>query len=298
MDGSKKIDALITPEEIERHRLMILEQRDYVENIKKEFEIDKELGLSNQMNLDQRDLLQKDINELTNSNDFYEINKSHLNNLFSINLLKLKCLPYNIKETIKKTWNYFGKNILSLILFVGLLISSVEFCYSYKSSQLELNTAIYTIILNIILFVLCGFSFIGIFLPYFKTKLEGKEIRIDDYNTKKIYTFNFRFMDVRLKMQELNKTKMKIPYGAKLKTLEAKKTGIFEDFVIAYPEIFIKDFDIHHTEIIQKSIDPAILGVTADKRMFMIVYWDIKNDVEKAIKDIKHLKRFKLNDNL
>ena len=71
---------------------------------------------------------------------------------------------------------------------------------------------------------------------------------------------------------------------------EEKKTGIFEDFIFAQPEFFVENKTVEP----RIKIDPAILGMTKDQRMFMIVYWDVEHDVEHVLTQIDAFKKFKL----
>jgi hypothetical protein len=100
----------------------------------------------------------------------------------------------------------------------------------------------------------------------------------------------YEVLKVKLDMTPLKKVDMKIPYGAKLKVQEAAKTGIFEDFVLAKPVFSVEQKEI----IIDLKPDPAILGITKDSRMFMIVYWDIQKDKEKVLKEIHRFRKYKL----
>ena len=116
---------------------------------------------------------------------------------------------------------------------------------------------------------------------------------IGTWDKKKLSYF---IIAVKVDTIPLSSVSSPIPYGAKLKVLEAKKTGIFKDFVFATPEFVIESKN--HIIDMKKNfpqIDPAILGVTEDKRMYMIVYWDLDKDVEKIIKNINDFKKYKLH---
>jgi hypothetical protein len=111
----------------------------------------------------------------------------------------------------------------------------------------------------------------------------------------------------KLEMIPLSEATMKIPYGAKLKTAEAKRTGIFKEFAIVYPKFQvgekvvnvgggkIRGLDGSTAKFFQSlNVDPAIVGITDDKRYFMVVYWDVQHDVERVLDEIEDFKKFKL----
>lgn len=291
----EEIKALTVPENIERHQLMMGQNTKYFSELAEEFEIDRELGLENQMNMDSREVLKKDIDELTDSKDFYEVNKKTLYDLFSIRNLRIKCLPYNIKTFISKSFYYFKVPLFYTALGIGNIVYIVTmWFYLYENFNEKVMTpfVIYNIIGMIGSFILSCFCLIKVLYTY-TDKMEVSDSQIKNGNKIPIYKWTYQFMAVDLKMEPLNKTKMRIPRGAKLKTLEAQRTNIFENFVIAYPHVTIKNIE-REVKIVTRT-DPAILGVTKDNRMFMIVYWDIKKDIEKTLKNIDKLKKFKLN---
>ena len=88
------------------------------------------------------------------------------------------------------------------------------------------------------------------------------------------YSYSKSQLNVEFKIEDIKETTVRIPKGAKIKLLKAVKSKIFDEFVIAYPK-FAKT--IKHIYP-----DPAILGKTTDGRMYMIVYWDVKKDVDKT----------------
>ncbi|MFW6311094.1 MAG: hypothetical protein ACOC1K_02540 [Nanoarchaeota archaeon] len=258
MDDQK--NALMIP--IKRHPLMEgMNDKNYVREFQKEAEIDAKLGLKNQSEISIKKVIEKDIDELTNSRDYYEVNKKILEKLFDLNKLKNKCVSYNAGEAIKSTFKCAKPQFY--ILFSSLGLATLGF-----------------LTLNIPVVVVFSFLCALVLLIAFVTTIGEVE-------------FEYTFIDVRLDIEPVKTTNIKIPYGAKLKLLEAKESGIFEDFAIISPK-FEENTVYKNIHVPNFNIDPAIVGLTADKRMFMVVYWDIEKDKEKVINDIKRFKKFKV----
>ena len=270
---TKNIPATLADVAVIRHPLMKDKDAKGLKEIQDELAVDRELGLKYQAADTASQALKNDIDELTASRDFFEVSKRMLYKLFHITDLRIKCLPQNITSvfsTIQETAPWAFLTPLSLLLSYPFLL--------WMSWLVNAKMAQPATIFNIILAICLGVSVVAMFF----TGLGSL------FNSKK---YEFNYLQIKLKLTPLSQVDTKIPYGAKLKVLEAQRTKIFNDFVMAYPE-----FHTAHKEVKTPSfrIDPAILGVTADKRMFMIVYWDIKRDVEKVIKDIKMFHKFKL----
>jgi hypothetical protein len=102
--------------------------------------------------------------------------------------------------------------------------------------------------------------------------------------------FNYEFMSVDLAMEDVKDTKIEIPRIAKLKMKEAKDSELFEAFTIAHPQFRVD----RQTYTPTFKLDPIILGVTKDSRMFMICWWDIQKDIDKVLKNINLFKKFKI----
>jgi hypothetical protein len=88
--------------------------------------------------------------------------------------------------------------------------------------------------------------------------------------------------EIKLTIEPVDKTDIYIPRGAKINLKEAKTTGLFKEFYIAKPSI------------VQKQIDPALLGKTEDNRLFMICYWDIERDLIEVTEQAKDKKNNKI----
>jgi hypothetical protein len=244
-----------------RHPLMRQKSGLYLEKLEKELKLDQQLGLKEQINIDAHEVLKRDIEELTRSNNYYEVSKNDLHKLFQFRRLKAKCASFNIAEFFEKTF--------ALLAFVTLLISSivvnVKFLFGHNHQVLSL--------LSVAAAVAFGIACIIVLKMY------------ADGNIK------YKFLDIDLMMEDIQRTSMKIPYGAKLKIVEAKDSKIFEGFVIAYPKLKMTEVDFKIEKRMQ--LDPAILGVTQDKRMYMVCYWDIKLDVEKVVNQIDKMKKIR-----
>lgn len=255
-----------------RHPLLADKETDYVKEGIEELEMDKKLGLKNQENITGKTILQKDIDELTRVNDFHEVDRPTIEKLFEIPKLKRMCWVHNAKVAIKEVFKQQKFTPLFAIGTVGLIILAVHLGIITKNISSEYGSMFSVIG--------CVASCIGAVVCLICT--------INEIFDSKTYVFSY--MNVELHGEPLNRTNIKIPRGAKLRTVEAMESKIFEEFVIFTPK-----FTIEHEVIKPKQrLDPAICGVTKDERMFMIVYWDIEHDKEKIIKDIKRYKKFKL----
>ena len=109
-----------------RHHLLAEKNKKYIKPIKKELEIDQQLGLRNQAVIDQQSALEKDIDELTNSKDYYEITAKQLEMLFGLGKIKAKVAMINTKELIKGSIKSISLSpLLASICFVILAVLSI-----------------------------------------------------------------------------------------------------------------------------------------------------------------------------
>lgn len=293
-DKDKKNKEVALVVNLPRHPLMAAVENENFKKQKKEVLLDAELGLKNQCAIDTIELLRNDIDELTSSAKYYEVDENILNRLFKIGLLKLQCLPYNFNALIGSIFKVIKTSVICLI---GMFSCIAVIVWRVSNTPIQSYTAFsqgafwyfaLIVVMAIIVFVFLIFSF---------SKLGVRSVSKDKNDTviKRTIKFEFEFLTVRLKNERLQETRIKIPYGAKLKLKEAKDTSIFEDFKIVYP-----GSNLEHTEktfiFSRKLLDPAIIGITSDNRMYMIVYWDVQKDVEKTLKDIKTFTKFKLGN--
>jgi hypothetical protein len=249
-----------------------------IDAITNELEIDKELGLSRQAELTVVKALIHDIDELTSSNDYFEVSQLLLEKLFQIKSLRLRCFWNNLISYIS---GFLKAGILPLTVhavFLASIYPILKFSMwiwpvASKDPTPFLATLCFAnslVWIGLVVLLILGFCL---------------------WDDRKI---NYTVMSINVESKLLSGVSEKIPYGAKLKVLEANKTGIFKKFVYVAPEFHIEKGS---QTILFPSVDPAILGVTPDNRRFMIVYWDIDKDIARVVKEIEHFKKFKLNKN-
>jgi hypothetical protein len=236
-----------------RHELRAGAVDDSINSLAEELEVDKDLGLTKQAEITMEEALSHDINELTNSNDYFEVSPEVIKKLFKIRSLQRKCFFINILSAIRG-FLVAGFLPLSLhaillvmtypmIVFTGWIWSTVS--KGPTSALVLLATSNVILWIGMVILIIFGF-----------TNWSGRRIR-------------HSVMKVDVNMQPLKSVTKRIPYGAKLKVLEASKTKIFNDFVYATPKFEVSE---NEHEVRFPTIDPAILGITSDKRMYMIVY--------------------------
>lgn len=261
---------------LRRHELMVQESDEHITSIKEELDIDTQLGLKHQAEITANKALMHDIDKLTSSNDFFEISSKQLSKLFQMGSLKRKCYWANLISFWSSVINTCALPITLDILFLALIYPMMIFSFAvipWKGNPIGISLGFGNVIAWIGMIILLIFG-------------------IGTWDKKKL---SYLVIDVKIDTKPLSSVSDPIPYGAKLKVLEAKKTGIFKDFVFAIPEFTIEGRN--HLIDLKKNfppIDPAILGVTEDKRMYMIVYWDLDKDVERIVKNINNFKKYKL----
>lgn len=276
-------DTPILPAKLEtlgipRHPLKKDTSNKDIEVIIQEMELDEELGLNQQKFLTAKKALEKDIDDLTSSKDYFEVSDDVIKKLFQIGSLQRKCLITNIKNVIKSFLTAGALPLIVNFITLALIYPMISYSRWVWSASFENPTTgmILLDVLNVLSWIgLVVILIVGIVL------WSDKELKAT-------------LLSVKLKATPLREVGEEIPYGAKLKVLEAKRTKIFEDFIYVTPEFEVKNIK---KNIFPKlpNIDPAILGVTMDNRKFMVVYWDIKKDIEKVTRQIEHFKKFKLN---
>jgi hypothetical protein len=264
------------PTALVRHSLMIGSSNAVIEALNKELQVDMELGLKKQAELTTIKAIEQDIDELTSSRDYFEVSPALLDELFQIRALQGKCLWSN---TLSRIAGFFKAGVLPLSIHAFFLLSLTPLLkfsmWVWPHAAVTPTPLLVTgCIINCLLWIGSLCLLIGGFATW-----GGKSIR-------------YTQMNVGVITRPLDDVTEKIPYGAKLKVLEAKNTGIFKNFVYAAP-IFNAEKGQHTFNF--PSVDPAILGVTPDYRQYMIVYWDIDKDVARVIKEIEQFKKFKLN---
>jgi hypothetical protein len=274
--SSSNLPATLDTFVLDRHPLMAGKVSPEIEKFQKELDIDKKLGLQAQAEGTAKEALVADINELTKSNNYIQVSRSILEGLFHITSLRMLCLLTNIQSFVKGLFpNCLTPSIMSAATLVAIPLLMFFSAKIFSGSTSWLN------------YSLC----IGVCLAWMGLIVFGI------FSVKQWVAFKMAWdsINVNLVSQSLSTVAIKIPMGAKLKVLEAKETGIFEDFVYAYPMFSINRKEIEVRKYIPKiNIDPAILGVTKDQRMYMIVYWDVKKDIAHVLQQVKDFRKFKV----
>lgn len=278
IEKEPQVPAPISILEEYRHPLKEGTINEQIKKIKEETDIDEELGLTLQKGMTLKKALESDIDDLTSSEDYFQVSKDTLKKLFQIKKLNRKCLLYNLSSFLIGTLKAAPIGITLHLLSLLSVYPLIRFNMWIWPTVMKATTPF-----MVTLSVLSVLLWIGLVVTII--------LGFADYANKKIRHIK---MSIDLKTIPLKNVLDPIPYGAKLKVLEAKKTKIFNDFVYATPEFSVENIEIDFLPELPP-IDPAILGVTADQRMFMIVYWDIEKDAEKVTSQIKKFKKFKLN---
>lgn len=271
---TKQLPAI--PIDLRRHPLQADKVDPQIEAIREDAVLDAELGLKKQVNHDSLRALQHDIDVLTSSRDYMEVSHAIVEKLFQIGKLRRMCWAYNLKEYVREIWLNFRLNLLFLTAGFGI---TLLFVHLIKLDQGKGGPLVPLIALT---------ALAGIVAYFLGFILAGRDLR----NHLWRLNFNLNLLRVEVKTDAIENTNIPIPRGAKLKLLEAKKSEIFTGFKILWP-----DYHIEHVERkfeLRMNWDPAIVGLTADNRMFMIVSWDVANDVEKTAAKIKLLKKYKI----
>ena len=100
--------------QVRRHPKMENVERDYVKQKEDEMEIDIKLDLKRQIDYDNQAVLKRDIDELTSSNDYVQVNDKVLNKMFSMSKLKSMYFWFNVKSGLD--W-FFGGALQTVIVF-------------------------------------------------------------------------------------------------------------------------------------------------------------------------------------
>jgi hypothetical protein len=210
-------------------------EADYTKAKKDEINLDVELGLQGQFTLDQNSLLKQDINELTKSNDYREVTPRILNKLFKMAQLKTMCFVPNVKEISMQTFRGIRVPLLFSVLTVALVVACVQLGYKGHFSgngphSLYFGLSALVTGIGAVCSVVVGIS------SFFSGGVLHNDV-----------VFEYCFLGVRLKMESVTQTKMKIPYPAKLKMKEAKDSGLFKDFVITHRNFILSQKSLNRS---------------------------------------------------
>jgi len=284
-----------------RHPLLVEEKSsEYIKEVEKELALDARLGLSRISKKTAVKSLKKDIDELTSVHDFHEISKKELNKLFEIDWMNLiYCKPHNILQKFTVGMKILiGTPQLKILGFCSLLFITLGY-YSFLNISIPVRRmdTIYTIlhIFSISLAIVIPIFWIKEIVN-FRFEKEAENYRNLGSEEQKKKVISFSTIKVSLNVVPLDQAETDIPFGAKLRTAEALDSKIFESFVIASPKFEVQkhNFEIKEKVIPKINLDPAICGVTKDGRLYMIVCWDIKKDIDKTKKSIKRFQKYKI----
>lgn len=103
-ENKSNLPATLATFELARHPLMKEKVTPDIEKIQMELEIDKELGLPMQAERTSNKALSTDIDELTKSNNYFQVSKGLLEKLFSIRQLQFDCWGANITTFFIDRW--------------------------------------------------------------------------------------------------------------------------------------------------------------------------------------------------
>lgn len=282
-----------------RHPMMEGEESEKYLSLKKEMVLDAEIGLKNQMSIEAMKILNHDIETLTKSNDYHLVTDDMLKKLFEFKNLQFKCIPFNLIQKLQSFFSVFKYTLLLLVSFVIFLYTFPQYVQWYNSvSDLGIADKIRSMLCFLVLSVIGFLNLVGLFFAHGRKPTEEESKEWDRQNSdklEKVTVLNYVQMSVTLLKESIDDTLMHIPRGAKLKLLEAKKTGIFENFLIIRPKIILRKKTVVLDRKIKApfNVDPAIVGVVKGAQ-YMVVSWDIKKDIEKTVKSLKQLKKYKL----
>jgi hypothetical protein len=221
-------------------------------NYVEEMELNVKLGLENQVKITSDELISAEIREPTNSGHYYPITRRQLDGIFHLGRLRGLCVLNNIVAALRAFANPWYRPILAGVIPALLCVIIPAILASPLPEEVRYTGVFILSFISIIAMIM------AIFVPIFRAE----------------------FSSIALKIESIRDTKIKIPRGAKLKILEATEKGVFDDYVIAYPKVDTTEFTLK----LLLPNDPAILGVTHDKTMYMICYWDIQKDIDIAVK--------------
>lgn len=252
---------------LERHPLMRGKENEQFKKEKDRHDLASKLGLETQAKHSMFSVYKNDIEELTSSTDYVMVSDKTLESLFQFKLLRSKALFHNIK-------NFLDSKIKWMSLLIASTITSWVLCvHTFPHDPKTTHGWIMILLWSTFNLVLTGFAIV---YP-FKTITDGE--------------LEWDVIGVRLRKDNIKHTMIKLPYGAMLKYQEAKETNIFKDFIVASPEIH------NSTKRLQfPKTDPAILGITEDNKQYLICYWDLKGDFDRAEAQINKLKNLKIHE--
>ena len=284
-----------------RHPVILNKEVPYAKKFEEELLLDHELGLKNQMNIDAKRFFSKDIDELTRTEDYHEVSLKVVERMFKMRLMKFACFLHNIVESFTVTFKQFFMSLIYIIICAASAFGTYRLGVFIYMSQNDLYQSLGIISAIVTGVISISFLIFALMEPFMTVHaIEVPRGNDDDFTDThnidvKGIKLDFFFLKVFLKIEPVEDTELSIPRGAKLRMLEAKKTGIFEGFSIAYPVLEKRHVKYHRfLKQREQPTDPVLLGITKDNRFFLIAWWDIKKDIDRIQKDLKILKKFKV----
>jgi len=275
-EDAKKDETLLPALQFDlpRHELLAKTETDASAKHREELALDAKLGLKRQAKATGASQLAADIDELTDAKDYHEISARQLSKLFNIGTLKRLCFRRNVVFHAEAFWERLThkSNTMSLIFFVPSFITFLATLHCVPSAGPTVGAV--------------AFIFASIFSAI--SLVCWLVLTFDNFS------YSHTQLDAKLDVENLDATDVRLPYGVKLKVAEAMDTKIFEGFSIARPIMTEGHSTVDLSHKFLSFIDPAVLGVTVDKRMFMIAYWDIDKDIDKTKESISKFERFKI----
>lgn len=282
-----------------RHPVILNKEVFYAKKFEEELLLDHELGLTNQVMIDSKKFFSKDVDELTRTEDYHEVSLKVVERMFKMSLMKVGCLLHNIVESFTVTFKQFFSSLVYITICAASALGTYHVFVNGTQNGLYSILGAFSALITGVLSI--SFLVFAIAEPFSKVhSIEVPRRDDDDFTDTRTISvkgikLDFFFLKVFLKIESVEETELSIPMGAKLRMLEAKKTGIFEGFSIAYPVLEKRHVKYHRfLKQREQPTDPVLLGITKDNRFFLIAWWDIKKDIDRVQKDLKILKKFKV----
>ena len=241
---------------------------EYLERVKQEIELDAKLGLSNQAKQVAAGAINKEIEALFKQTEYEEVTPKEISEHFEISKLKRSFAIHNYFQKFKYAY--------AMVAYATIMTCALIVSHFYKFTGM---TESFVILATVLMGLSAAFFGIWGFLQFFD---------------KDFIRHTYGKIHVRLDVEDVKKTMLKIPYGAKLKLEEAFDSKLFNSFLICHPNVSYMDIEPK-----PKIIDPAIIGVKRNTyantdKWYLICYWDIPKDIDMAKQKIKDFKKFKI----
>ncbi len=125
--------------------------------------------------------------------------------------------------------------------------------------------------------------------PRLRRKIRWNNFMVGITNFIRAISNNYPFKDkliLRLVKEDVERASIPLIEGALYRLAEAKESGIFDSFRVAYPNVVTE-------RQLERERDPALIGI-ANGAMFLICSWDLPKDIGRVEADMEALKRLKI----